>query len=184
MSFFLGPPCTGKGTQTKRLIERFNIPYFGAGAELRKKYPIGTEIRAELDSGKIVASHIINDIFLSFVLKNPIFICDGFPRTLQQLEFIQTLNLQVPYFFIDTPLNQLIERMKKRVFCHICESTFKEHQICCFTNTIKRADDTDESFKIRYDVFQKEKICEKIPVIHIDGSRSEEEVFQDIVKFF
>src|SRR5579859_2982849 len=95
---FLGPPGAGKGTQAKRLIERYGIPQLSTGDILRKARadgtPLGKQAGALMDAGKLVPDELVNGI-VDEALAAPGaargFLLDGFPRTVPQAQSLDQM---------------------------------------------------------------------------------------------
>ena len=113
-AIILGCPGAGKGTQTKRILEKYpEIKAASSGDLLRKeiylKTQIGQSIQASMSKGNLVSSDIIIPLIFKNLDLNSSFILDGFPRTILQakyldkyLETIQkplniVINLDVPH---------------------------------------------------------------------------------------
>ena len=95
---FLGPPGAGKGTQAKRLIDRFKIPQLSTGDILRKAVADGTSLGKQaktlMDAGKLVPDPIVNGIVEECLASNVCargFLLDGFPRTVPQAEALDEM---------------------------------------------------------------------------------------------
>ena len=87
----LGPPGAGKGTQCKRIIEKYGMAHLSSGDILRAERAAGTELGQKaqryMDSGQLVPDDIIISMMVSAMQKAPAgYILDGFPRTVVQAE--------------------------------------------------------------------------------------------------
>ena len=87
---FLGPPGSGKGTQCKRIVEKYGVQHLSSGDILRKERADGTELgkkaQSFMDSGALVPDDVIIGMMIA-AIKNAGgngFILDGFPRTVVQ----------------------------------------------------------------------------------------------------
>lgn len=88
-----GPPGAGKGTQSHKVIEKYNFIHISTGDMFRKhkadQTPLGIEVQSLMDSGKLVPDSItikmLEDAMESFTDAKG-FIYDGFPRTIPQAE--------------------------------------------------------------------------------------------------
>jgi len=89
-----GPPGAGKGTQARRLTERFDLQQVSTGdlfrAALRDKTPVGLEAKRYLDEGKLVPDAVVNKMVEGALdaLGHDDFILDGFPRTVEQARWL------------------------------------------------------------------------------------------------
>ena len=97
---FFGPPGAGKGTQAKIISEYLNISHLSTGDILRKKLlekdDLAYELNKIMSSGNLVSDDILNSIVASRLRNESSkgFILDGYPRTLQQSEFLENFLLE------------------------------------------------------------------------------------------
>ena len=135
---FLGPPGCGKGTQAKRLEEKFGMIQLSTGEMLREEVKSGTKIGLKakdiIEAGKLVVDDIVVDMIarrLDEVDNSAGFILDGFPRTVSQaksLDYIlkkkdMTLD-QVVEFAVDEEV--LVRRITGRYSCADCHQGYHE----------------------------------------------------------
>ena len=133
---FLGPPGAGKGTQAKRLIERFRIPQLATGDILRKAVADGTSLgrqaKALMDAGKLVPDEIVNGIVdeaLASKVAEKGFLLDGFPRTVPQAQalddMLQKRGRKIDHvILLEVPAEVLVERLSGRETCPKCQTPY------------------------------------------------------------
>ena len=93
-----GPPGAGKGTQSKFIVNKFNLFQLSTGDllrnEIKNKSKLGSEISSIMNSGELVSDNIVNNLIEKFIsndtYKNKI-IFDGYPRTIIQAENLDVL---------------------------------------------------------------------------------------------
>lgn len=167
----LGPPGAGKGTQAKRLEERYGIKQLSTGEMLRAEAKAGTklgnEVRDVMDSGNLVPDATIVAMISNRIdqddCKNG-FILDGFPRTLPQAEALETMLAEkdknidaVIEIAVDD--DAMIRRITGRYSCATCGAGYHEDfqppekegvcDACGGTTFTRRADDNAETVKSR-----------------------------------
>jgi adenylate kinase len=93
-----GPPGAGKGTQSKKLIEKYDLIHLSTGDLLRGEIAQGTELGLEakklMDDGKLVPDAVVIGMISNKLDANKEakgFIFDGFPRTVAQAEALDQL---------------------------------------------------------------------------------------------
>ncbi len=93
-----GPPGAGKGTQSEKLIARYNLVHLSTGdilrSEVSRQTPLGMEAKKLMDQGLLVPDEVVIGMIESKVDANPTaagFIFDGFPRTSAQAAALDTL---------------------------------------------------------------------------------------------
>ena len=169
---FLGAPGSGKGTQSKNIEEKFNIPQISTGdllrAETASESKMGQELKNIMSSGKFVSDDIVLKLVSKKITSNDCkngFILDGFPRNLAQASsldsLLSTLNLSLEYvFLIDVPADLIIKRCVGRITCTTCGkieneyfSEFREGDKCGEGIFVKRADDNEETVSNRLKVY-------------------------------
>lgn len=171
----IGPPGSGKGTQAKYLIEKYNIPQVSTGDLLRAavaaQTPLGRQAKAVMDAGQLVPNELVIGMIRERITRPDAengFVLDGFPRnTLQAEELDLLLNKLgrpidvVLQFNIDFDI--LMQRMVGRLTCLSCGELFNN-----FTNPPMidnrcdtcggplhhRSDDNEETIDRRLRIYQ------------------------------
>ena len=173
----LGAPGTGKGTAAKVLTKGLNIPAVSSGDIFRKAIADGTELGKEVEgyisNGKLVPDELTIKV-IEARLKEPDLangvILDGFPRTTEQAErldkFLSQEGKKIDLVVnLETPVEELIERVVNRRKCPNCKADFnmklnppKTGEICdfCGTPLERRADDNEETMRARLDTYEKQ----------------------------
>jgi adenylate kinase len=133
---FLGPPGAGKGTQAKRLCNRFKIPQLSTGDILRKAVADGTllgkQAKALMDAGKLVPDEIVNGIVDEALAAPEVaggFLLDGFPRTVPQAvaldEMLQRRGRKIDHvILLEVPIDVLVDRLSGRQTCPRCQTSY------------------------------------------------------------
>ena len=202
----LGPPGGGKGTQSKFLMDKFNIPQISTGDMLRahvsKNTALGKKAKEFMDKGNLVTDSLILDMmevrFKDDDCENG-FILDGFPRTIAQAEGLDKLLLKINQkldyvIVINVNDDEIVERMggrrmhpsSGRVY-HIKYNPPKSEGKDDLTNEplIIRDDDKENTVRNRLQVYhnQTKPLIQYYDthVIKIDGSQSIEMVKNNII---
>jgi len=178
-----GPPGSGKGTQSEKLITAYGLKHLSTGDLLRSEInagtPLGIEAKNVMDKGQLVPDEVVIGMISSALDNNPEaegFLFDGFPRTVAQADALDKL-LKLKHTSIgvmialDVSEEELVKRLLNR------------------GKTSGRSDDTNETiirariveYKSKttvvadyYDKFNK--------VVHIAGEGTIEEIFAQIAK--
>ncbi len=86
-----GPPGSGKGTQSEKLVDRYGLIHLSTGNLLREEITnrtaLGLEAKKYMDSGQLVPDAVVIGMIRSAIKNNPDaegFLFDGFPRTIPQ----------------------------------------------------------------------------------------------------
>lgn len=165
----LGAPGAGKGTQSAKISEKYNIPAIATGDILRGAIKEGTELgklaKGYMDEGKLVPDEvvvgIIKDYLSTEACKNG-FILDGFPRSIPQAEALDAMGVKIDVVLsIEVPDEKIIARMSGRRVCH-CGASYhveyirpKVEGVCdkCGDKLYIRDDDCPETVANRLKTF-------------------------------
>ena len=204
----LGPPGAGKGTQAAEIVKKYNVPHISTGDIFRKNISEGTDLgkkaKEYIDKGLLVPDELVVAIVkdrLSEADCKEGFLLDGFPRTVDQADSLDTELKELDYK-LDNVINihvdkeSLIERAVGRRICKSCGATYhvsfnkpKEVGKCdlCGGELFQRSDDTEETVTKRIEVYleQTEPLTEyykkKGILVDINGDQDIDKVFSDIV---
>lgn len=171
----LGPPGSGKGTQAKRLVQRYEIPQISTGDILRDAVkegtPLGREAKRYMDEGKLVPDEVVVGIVRDR-LKGPDcqkgFILDGFPRTIAQAEALDRILGEMGrgvdhVIDIEVDKEELLRRLTGRRTCKRCGAMYhvvfnppKVDGVCdrCGGELYQRDDDKEETIRERLRVYE------------------------------
>ena len=144
-----GPPGAGKGTQSKFIVNKFNLYQLSTGDllrnEIKKKTQLGSEISSIINSGELVSDKIVGNLIEKFISNDTYkhkIIFDGYPRTLIQAKNLDDLLKKYKQKIdIVLKLTVSLETVKKRIL----ERQTQE----------KRADDKEEIAIKRYKTYEK-----------------------------
>lgn len=146
-----GPPGSGKGTQSEKLVERYELIHLSTGNLLRQeitdKTPLGLEAKSFIDKGQLVPDEVVIGMVDSYFDNHKDargFLFDGFPRTVAQAK----------------ALDKLLELKKTGIAVVIALEVREEELIKRLLNrgkTSGRSDDTDEVvIRKRFSVYTNE----------------------------
>ena len=144
-----GPPGAGKGTQSKFIVEKFNLYQLSTGDllrnEIKNKTDLGKKISQIMNAGELVSDNIVANLIEKFVsndtFKNKI-IFDGYPRTLLQAETLDKL------------LKKYEQKINVVLKLSVSLSTVKK-RILERKNQENRTDDSEEIAIKRYENYEK-----------------------------
>lgn len=209
---FLGPPACGKGTQTNRLAEYFNLPHVDTGsllrAEIKSESENGKIAKQYIDKGQLVPVELVANIIKDRLAQKDCeegYILDGFPRSAEQADMLTKINKELDadkevsfkavYFDLDQEI--LISRIVNRRSCPKCGEIYnikfhppKNEGICdkCGAELTQRKDDNEETAKARFETY----FTETAPLVDyyrnkevlrtIDANGSIDEVWERLLK--
>ncbi|MCR4890772.1 MAG: adenylate kinase [Lachnospiraceae bacterium] len=203
----LGAPGAGKGTQAKRIAEKYGIPHVSTGdifrANIKNGTDLGKEAKTYMDEGKLVPDELTVRILLDRVAQDDCkngYVLDGFPRTIPQAEVLdgelKKLNEKIDFAInVDVPDDNIVNRMGGRRACLKCGATYhmthlppKTEGICdsCGSELVLRDDDKPETVKKRLAVYHEQTqplidFYSKQGVLKtVDGTVDAEDVFRAI----
>ena len=205
---FLGPPGCGKGTQAKRLEDRYGMVQLSTGemlrAEVRSGTKIGLKAKEIIEAGKLVVDDIVVDMIdrrLDGLERNAGFILDGFPRTVSQaksLDYIlQKRDMSLDQVF-EFRVNEevLVKRITGRYSCADCNQGYHEEyqkpkvpgtcDQCGGTKFTRRAEDNEGTVRSRLMEYQAATVPivdfydERGILISIDGMAEIEQITEQL----
>jgi adenylate kinase len=205
----LGAPGAGKGTQAKKLIEKYHIPQISTGDILRKAVadgtPLGKEAKSYMDSGGLVPDSVVIGLVKERIAQDDCkkgYILDGFPRTTPQAEALDKVlaEMKAPLdtaLVVDVDMDILMKRLTGRRTCKGCQQMYniyfgppKKEGVCdkCGGELFQRADDKEETIKNRLDVYGKstapliDYYRNKNILKSVEGMGSVEDIFNKVCK--
>jgi adenylate kinase len=128
VKYFLlfGPPGAGKGTQSKKIIDHYNLVHLSTGDILRKELETNSKLgqiaREHMNKGGLVPDDIILGMVAKEIEANKGtsgIVLDGFPRTVEQAQALDKLlakrNYEITAMFeLDVPESELVKRLLRR----------------------------------------------------------------------
>jgi len=207
----MGPPGSGKGTQTDMISERLKIPAISVGELLRletkNKTKIGKTIKKIMDSGLLVPDKVVREVMEKRLKKSDIkngFILDGFPRHRPQIKDLKEILIKVHeaekdvlVFYVQISPQEVRSRLGKRRVCFNCGRTYhlalnppKKKGICddCGHPVERRKDDEPAAISRRLSNFHKENdpvldyFSTKNRLFWINGEQDIKKVQEDILE--
>jgi adenylate kinase len=206
---FIAPPAAGKGTISKFLVDNYDYIHLSTGDMLRKiskeDTPLGNSIKNLMKEGKFISDDIMFTLIkneLANINGKP-FILDGMPRNINQAKYLDQMLKSInvdKYIVINIDINKDILKMRAtgRRLCQNCGASYniyfdgfkpKVINTCdkCNSTLIQRDDDSEETFKYRYETY----LENTLPVINyykeqgllriVDASKSASEIECDVV---
>lgn len=193
---------SGKGTQARKIAERYNLQIFETGEQLRnlskKNTPLGEKVKAIIESGQLVPNEVVMEIIENFMESLPdgtAILFDGIPRQTEQARTFQELMKKHDHTMtavvIHISREEALKRLGTRRICSGCKTVFPvdytgEKCNKCDGSLVKRSDDTPESITVRLDLYEKETMpviktfTEQGLTVTVNGEQSIDVVTQDL----
>ncbi|WP_027121094.1 adenylate kinase family protein [Mycoplasma leonicaptivi] len=168
---FIGAPGVGKGTVAEIISKNTNLKHISTGNvfrnEIANKTELGIKVQEYVYSGGYVPDDITNKIVGNFIQnlikQNQYFMLDGFPRTVDQALFLDTIeNFNFDVICLDVKQEIILERLSGRRLCPKCNQgyhiKFKKPTLDNICNNdgemlITREDDKPEKIKSRLEIY-------------------------------
>ena len=204
----LGAPGAGKGTQAKKIAEKYSIPHISTGDIFRANIKNGTELgmkaKTYMDQGLLVPDELVVDLVVDRVQQEDCangYVLDCFPRTIPQAEALDNalnaLGQKMDYAInVEVPDANIVNRMGGRRACVGCGATYhlefaptKVEGVCdnCQGELILREDDKPETVQKRLNVYHEQTqplidyYTGKEIMVEVDGTVDINDVFKAIV---
>ena len=205
----LGAPGAGKGTQAKKIADKYQIPHISTGDIFRANIKEGTELgkkaKSYMDQGLLVPDELTLELIMDR-FQNPDcangYVLDGFPRTIPQAEALtaalekngETIDYAIN---VEVPDENIVTRMSGRRACLACGATYhvvyaptKTEGVCdrCGEKLVLRDDDKPETVKKRLAVYHEQTqplidyYTKQGKLVEVDGTQNVDAVFDAIVK--
>jgi len=205
----MGPPGAGKGTQAKKLAEKFGMVHLSSGDILRAERAsgsrLGKRLAAHMDAGELVPDEIVVEVMAKAIIAGDSdkgLVLDGFPRTVRQAEALdaqleragKALDAVV---MIDADDDLIAQRITGRRSCPECGKVYhvkfmppRRDEVCdvCGAELIQREDDSESVVRQRLEAYKSQttlvnryyRDCGHVKVIDVDGNRPAEKTAASI----
>ena len=200
----LGAPGAGKGTQAKKIAEKYQIPHISTGDIFRANIKNGTELgnkaKTYMEQGLLVPDELVCDLVVDRVKQDDCangYVLDGFPRTIPQAESLdgalKAMGQKVDYAVnVEVPDENVIGVLHANEVAtyHVENIPPKKEGICdvCGAELVLRDDDKPETVKKRLDVYheQTQPLIDYYTnagvLVEVDGTLAMDDVFAAICK--
>lgn len=204
----LGAPGAGKGTQAKKIAEKFDIPHISTGdifrENIKNQTQLGKKAKEYIDQGLLVPDELVLELIIDRLnepdCKNG-YVLDGFPRTIPQAialdEALDKKNDRIKHAIdVDVPDEVIIRRMSGRRVCLNCGRTYhietlrpKVEGICdyCGSKLVLREDDKQETVQKRLKVYHEQTqplldYYKKKGILYsVNGTKDIDDIYNEII---
>lgn len=203
---FMGPPGAGKGTVAEMIANQTDMVHVSTGdifrEQIQRKTPLGIKVENIIASGGYVSDDITNEIVKNKITelneKNKQIILDGYPRTIQQAQFLDNMEYNsFKVIELEASDDLIIKRLTGRRICPNCKLIYhiesrpsRNGDYCekCDFKLQSRKDDIPEAIMKRLDVYKREtaplldhyKLNGRVSVI--SANNTPEKVVSEILK--
>ncbi len=196
----IGSPGSGKGTQGQLLARKLNLPHVSTGDIFRQMVKVnnkdGLLIKEYMAQGKLVPPKLVNNVVKEFltqdIYKNG-YVLDGYPRNLEQANFLRMFaNQKIKVVFFDIDDQVIIKRILGRFNCENCGQIYNSYfikpkvdnvcDVCGSDKFMHRQDDDEQTIKQRIEEYK----IETYPLLNyyrdnsefyvVDANKDKEEV--------
>ncbi|MEA3499839.1 MAG: adenylate kinase [Candidatus Marinimicrobia bacterium] len=205
----LGPPGSGKGTQSDIIKEKMELKKLSTGDllrnEIKKQSSVGLKAKQFMDKGELVPDSVMIDILEIYIDKfeneNKGYILDGFPRTKPQakalMKMLEKKNAPLTAaILVDVTEDELIKRLTSRWTCKECGAIYSfpnglpKGEKCskCGGELYQRSDDKKKTIVNRLKVYKKktEPLIEYFQkdnlLLKVSGEGKIKEIAEKIIK--
>lgn len=198
---FLGAPGAGKGTQAARLAASLSLPKISTGDMLREAVkqdsPLGRKVKSIMDQGRLVDDETMLGVVRERIAQSDCrngFILDGYPRTRQQAEQLETIlgqTMQPCVIDLEVNEDEIVKRNCGRRVCPACQTIYNIHYrppkktgVCDVDGAAlyTRTDDKEEVIRRRFKTYNEQTLPlvdyyrNKGVLREVDGVQAEEEL--------
>ena len=200
----MGPPGAGKGTQAKMLAQKFGFAHISTGDILRQEVragtPLGAKVEEIMNSGALVPDRLVAEIVgeqLDSQDAPADILLDGFPRTVPQAEYLESLSGGFEQIAVNLHLSEeeVVKRLAGRRHCAGCGRIYnvyysapRQDDVCdgCGGGLLQRPDDAETVVRERLRVYQEqtrpliEFYKSREGYFEVDGSLNMDSVFEEL----
>jgi adenylate kinase len=199
----MGPPGAGKGTQSGRIAEAFDVEHVTTGDALRSNKEMDiSHLDLEhdtpgeyMDAGDLVPDEVVNEIVTTALAEADGYVLDGYPRNMSQVAFLEDATDVDLVLYVDVGEAELVRRLTGRRVCEDCGTNYHvdfdppaEAGVCddCGGDLYQREDDQEDVVRNRIEVYE-DNTAEVVDhyddeglLARVDGEGDPDEVWADL----